>query len=132
MNPDALWAEAQPIPLHAIAALLALVLGGLQLVLRKGTRLHVLFGRIWVALMGVVALSSLFIFELRWIGPFSPIHLLSIVTLATLVQGMRTIRRGDVKAHKTAMVALYWQGLLLAGAFTFVPGRTMHAVVFGG
>jgi uncharacterized membrane protein len=29
------------------------------------------------------------------------------------------------------MLLLFWLALVLTGAFTFWPGRVMHAVVFG-
>jgi uncharacterized membrane protein len=35
-------------------------------------------------------------------------------------------------AHRNSMIQLYVLALLLTGAFTLVPGRTMHAVIFGG
>jgi uncharacterized membrane protein len=34
--------------------------------------------------------------------------------------------------HKTAMISLYIGALLIAGSLTLLPGRIMHAVVFGG
>jgi uncharacterized membrane protein len=37
-----------------------------------------------VALMALVAISSFWIHEIRLVGPFSPIHLLSIFVLAML------------------------------------------------
>jgi uncharacterized membrane protein len=30
------------------------------------------------------------------------------------------------------MIWIFIGGLVIAGAFTFVPGRIMHAVAFGG
>ena len=47
-----LLAEAPPIPLHAIVAMAALVVGALQLALPKGTRRHVSMGRAWVLALG--------------------------------------------------------------------------------
>src|SRR5262245_42267426 len=77
------------IPVHLSAALLALALGALVLVLPKGTRRHKLFGRLWVGLMVLIAVSSF------WIG-FSWIHLLSIWTLISLACAIWFIRRGNV------------------------------------
>ena len=36
-----------------------------------------------------------------------------------------------VTGHKFVMISIFCGGLLIAGLFTFVPGRIMHAVVFG-
>jgi len=41
-------------------------------------------------------------------------------------------RRHRVAAHRTAMMSLFIGALVIAGAFTLLPGRVMHAVVFGG
>ena len=81
--------------------------------------------------MLVVAVSSFLIHQLRVWGPFSPIHLLSIFTLVTLPIAVMHARRGRVAKHQWAMLSLFVGGLVIAGAFTFVPGRIMHAVVFG-
>lgn len=72
------------IRLHAYAALTAFALGGVQLARTKGTAQHRALGYTWVALMLVVALSLFWIHELRVWGDWSPIHLLSIFTLAML------------------------------------------------
>ena len=131
MTLDPLLSAAQPIPAHAVAALVALVAGGLQFALRKGTVLHRVTGWLWVGLMLLVALSSFFINDYRWIGPFSPIHILSVVTLFGLWEGLSAARRGDIAAHRAAMRSLYVFALIVAGTFTFLPGRIMHQVVFG-
>lgn len=130
MDATALASASPAIQLHAGAAILAFLLGTLVLLLKKGSPLHKAMGRVWVALMLVVALSSFFITEVRLLGPYSLIHALSVLTLLGLVQAVRAIRRGDVKAHRATMVGLYGGALILAGAFTLVPGRRMHAVLF--
>ncbi|WP_374619336.1 DUF2306 domain-containing protein [Devosia sp.] len=119
------------VQLHAAVALSALFLGALVLFNRKGTRLHRTLGRVWAALMLITAGSALFINEIRMIGPFSPIHLFSIVTFVGIVEGIRQIRRGDVRRHRATMQGLYFFALILTGAFTLLPGRRMHDVLFG-
>jgi uncharacterized membrane protein len=37
-----------------------------------------------------------------------------------------------VTQHRNAMIAMFAGALLIAGLFTFVPGRIMYAVAFGG
>jgi uncharacterized membrane protein len=119
------------VQIHAIAALAAMVLGAAVLFRRKGTRAHKLMGRVWVALMLITANSSLFINEIRMIGPFSPIHIFTLITYATLAQAIVAIRRGNVAAHRAAMQSLYFLALMITGAFTLLPGRRMHDVLFG-
>ncbi len=120
------------IQLHAIAAILAFVLGGIVLFRRKGDRLHRIGGRIWVALMLAAAVSSFFIHTIRMVGIWGPIHLLSIATLWYLVKGVRLARQRRILEHRTVMQTTYLGALVLAGGFTFWPGRIMHEVFFEG
>ena len=129
---EILFEQASPIPHHALAAFAAVIIGAIQLWMRKGGRVHRIMGYIWVALMATVALSSFFIHELRLVGAFSPIHLLSIFTLWSLYMAIRAAKDRRINAHRRWMQNLYVMALLITGAFTFLPGRTMHMVLFGG
>ncbi|MGL4198047.1 MAG: DUF2306 domain-containing protein, partial [Allorhizobium sp.] len=61
-----LLTDASPaIQFHVATAALALVLGGYLLAAAKGTSIHRLLGRIWIALIVATALSSFFIHSLR-------------------------------------------------------------------
>ena len=131
IDPSPLFQAAAPIPFHALAALAAARLGAMQLWRPKGGRLHRQLGYLWAALMAGVAISGLFIHELRMIGPFSPIHLLSLITLASLWIAISRARRRDIAGHRRVMLLLFWLALVLTGAFTFWPGRVMHQVLFG-
>lgn len=126
-----LFASGPLVTLHAFAALLALVLGISQLALTKGGTRHRAVGYIWVSLMVIVAVSSFWINELRVIGPFSPIHLLSIVTLVGLAAAIVAARSGNIKSHRIGMRWMFYAALIGAGAFTLLPGRDMHLVLFG-
>jgi len=116
---------------HAFAALGAFALGAVQLAAPKGTIPHRLFGWIWAALMLTVVISSFFIHQIRLWGPWSPIHLLSLFTLIMLPLAVLRARRHEVTKHRRAMTGLFVGALVIAGAFTLLPGRIMHAVVFG-
>jgi uncharacterized membrane protein len=122
---------APAIPLHAFAAMAAFALGLVQLLAPKGTLPHRTLGWIWVVLMVIVAGSSFWIHEIRVVGPWSPIHLLSIFSLVMLVVGVLAARSHKVGRHKKTMVSIYAGALIIAGFFAFMPGRIMHAVVFG-
>ena len=119
------------IQVHALAAIAAFGLGLAQLALPKGTFAHRTTGWIWVLLMLVVAMSSFLIHQIRLWGPWSPIHLLSIFTLVMLPLAVGHARRGKIANHQWAMLSLFVGALVIAGAFTFAPGRVMHAVAFG-
>lgn len=130
MDATALMEASPAIQIHAASAILALAIGTLMLVLRKGTRLHKGLGRTWIGLMLAVALSSFLITEVRLWGPYGPIHILSVFTLTGLYGGWRAAREGNIGAHRFAMISVYGMGLIGAGAFTLLPGRRMNAVVF--
>ncbi|THD75169.1 MAG: DUF2306 domain-containing protein [Bradyrhizobium sp.] len=122
---------APAIPLHAFAAMTAFVLGVVQLAAPKGTLSHRTLGWIWVCLMMTVALSSFWIHQIRLVGPWSPIHLLSIFTLVIVPLGVWKAHHHQVRGHRRIMIFTFSGALVVAGLFTLVPGRIMHAVVFG-
>jgi uncharacterized membrane protein len=124
--------QAEPvIRVHAFAAMGAFVLGCIQLLAPKGTLPHRAVGWTWVGLMLAVAVSAFFIHEIRLWGPWSPIHLIAIFTLVMLPVGVLRAHRHNVTAHRRTMLGLFIGGLVIAGIFTFAPGRVMHHVVFG-
>jgi uncharacterized membrane protein len=120
------------IQLHAYAALAAFALGVVQLARAKGTTNHRALGYTWVALMLVVAVSSFWIQDMRVWGPWSPIHLLSIMVLVMLPTAIYFARVHRVRGHKLTMLGIFSGALIIAGIFTLVPGRIMHRVLFGG
>ena len=128
---DFLLSQTFPIPLHAMVAMAAIIIGGLQLSLKKGTSLHKFMGRVWIGLMLIVSFTSFFIHELNLFGKYSPIHLLSIWTIIAVVLGVYFARIGNIKRHKIFMVYTYWLALVLTGFFTFYPGRVMNLIFLG-
>jgi uncharacterized membrane protein len=128
---EPLLSASPAIQVHAFAAMSAFALGIVQLAAPKGTLPHRTLGGIWVAIMFVVAISSFFIHELKIWGPWSPIHLLSIFTLVMLPLGVWRAHMHQVQAHRWTMISIFFGALVIAGLFTLVPGRIMHAVVFG-
>ena len=131
MNLAPLLDAVPAIRIHAFAAMTAFGLGVVQLSAPKGTLPHRTLGWIWVTLMLVVSVTAFFIHQIRLWGPWSPIHLLAIFTLAMLPVAVLAAHRHDVVRHRRAMIGLFVGALVIAGIFTFAPGRIMHAVVFG-
>ena len=78
-----------------------------------------------------MVIPSFFISELRLWGALSPIHLLSIWTLLSLVIAVYLARYVNIRQHKIWMVLLYILALLVTGVFTLWPGRVMHGEFFG-
>lgn len=126
------------IQVHAFGAMAAFVLGLIQFAAPKGTLPHRTLGMVWIALMIVVTASSIFIRpalvpELpleRWFGW---IHIFTVITALWIIIGVGHLLRGgaDLKRHKGPFLNIFIGGLIVAGAFAFLPGRIMHEVVFG-
>ncbi len=112
---------------HLITALLALGLGIANLGLTKGTFRHRVTGWLWIVAMLFVTLSSFGIRELND-GKFSWIHGLSAWTLFSLFAAVYSIRRSWIQVHAGFMVGTM-VGVLVAGAFTLVPGRFISTVL---
>ena len=129
-----LLAAPPVIQIHAFAALAAFALGIVQFAAPKGTLPHRTLGWIWVALMGTVAFSALFIHDPRlpalW-GLFSPIHVFVVTTATGVPLGVWYARNHRVSAHRKTMTRVFIGAMLIAGGFTFLPGRIMHAVATG-
>ncbi len=117
---------------HAACASAALVLGAFNLLRRrKGDPLHRTVGWAWAATMAYVSVSS---FWIRAIipGHLSPVHVLSVVTLASLLAGVFFAARRRTAAHRLFMRGAYF-GLL--GAFLaavampnrLIPRLALHA-----
>jgi uncharacterized membrane protein len=120
---------------HVATVVPAFVIGTYQIFAsRKGSPVHRTLGFVYLALMTVTAITTLFVHQLTPNSPFyglSPLHLLVPLTLFGVVGGLRGAITHNIAMHKTAMISLYIGGLLIAGGLTFLPGRIMHAVVFG-
>jgi uncharacterized membrane protein len=114
---------------HLATVFLALPLGIAQLVLPKGTFRHRTVGYIWCALMTVTALVSFTVHEINP-GGLSFIHLFSVLTLVLVPVIIFTARTGRVERHQRAALGLMSGGLLIAGLFTFLPGRALGQLVF--
>lgn len=126
-----LLSASPAIQVHALVAMAAFVIGAVQLARAKGDRAHRLLGYAWVAMMIVIAASSFLIHEInQWKG-FSWIHLISIYVLVSVPLAVVHARRGSISAHRKTMIGTFIGGLVVAGLFTFLPGRIMHAVLLG-
>ena len=131
MNLEYFTQSSLAIQIHIVVALLALGLGIVMLVRRKGSKSHKMIGRVWMGLMLAVAITAIFIREINN-GAFSWIHLFIPLTFFTAWEAVHYIRKGNVARHKRAVVGMFFGALLIPGAFSFMPGRTMWMIVFGG
>ncbi len=114
---------------HIALSLSAVVLGVTVLCMAKGTPRHRLIGRIWVAIMTMIAGGSFAIREINE-GGFSIIHGLSIFVLASMAYAIYKIRRGNRRAHFLAMIGCLI-GTVTAGIFALDRNRLIGGILFG-
>jgi uncharacterized membrane protein len=124
-----------PIKIHVATVLPAFLIGTWQIFAsHKGAPAHRALGYLYLTLMTITAIDTLFIHSLMPNGPFggfSPIHLLVFLTLFGVVGALRGAWTHNIAMHRGAMIGVYVGGILIAGTLAFLPGRVMHAVVFG-
>lgn len=114
--------------IHMATVIPALPLGAFVLVRRKGDRLHRITGRIWAALMMATALSSFGLTGM--IGHLGPIHILSVLTIVAMPRAILAARSGKIAAHRRGVTIVY-ASMVIAGFFTFLPGRILGNWLFG-
>ncbi len=120
--------------LHLGTVFPAFLIGTFLLINRKGTSKHKLLGKIYMTLMLITAIIT--IFMSAEIGPvlfghFGFIHLFTVLVLYSVPTAYFAARSGNINRHRGNMIGLYFGGLLIAGAFTFSPGRLLHGWFFG-
>lgn len=119
------------VQIHLVTALAALVFGTLMWIRPKGTRSHKLMGRLFVMMMVTTAFSAIFI-RLINRGQFSFIHLFVPLTFYASIECIWAIRNGKIKKHVKSVKGLYFGALFIPAFFSFMPGRIMHMMFFGG
>ena len=112
---------------HLCAAMIAAILGIWNLLSAKGTHRHKLVGRCWVVAMLAVTLPSFWILELAD-GSFSWIHGLTTFTLISMAVALWSIHNGRIRTHAITMIGTM-TGLLIAGFFAMMPGRTISRIL---
>lgn len=130
MNWQPLLDASLAIQLHLCTVVPAFILGTIQMVLPKGTRLHRWNGYAYMALMMFTATTTIFIPSFMG-GRFGYIHLFIPLTYVSVPWALYNARKGNVAAHRNSMIGLYIGGLLIAGSLAFAPGRLMHDMLFG-
>lgn len=114
---------------HVTGATLAFAIGCVLLAGVKGRAMHRTLGYVWVVAMAVTAISSFFLQSINP-GSFSIIHALSAWTMIVLPMGLAAARRKNIAKHRKEMTGMFVGGLLVAGLFSFLPGRLMWHLFF--
>ena len=84
-------------------------------------------------LMMITAIITLFMpaeVGSRFLNHFGWIHSFSFLTIYTVPTAYWAIKKGNVKAHKRKMIILYFGAIIIAGGFTFTPGRYLYNLIF--
>jgi uncharacterized membrane protein len=118
---------------HLATIVPAFLIGTVLLFMSKGTPVHKLLGRIYMPLMLVTAIITLFMPAVvgpRFGGHFGFIHGFSALVLYSVPTAYINARRGNVAKHRSAMIGLYVGGILIAGTFAFMPGRMLNQMLF--
>jgi len=131
MNFEPILTAPLAIQLHLATIVVALLATAVILPMTKGTRLHRITGWVWSVSMVATSIISFWISTIDVFWGFSPIHIFSLIVLFNVPYAIVSIRRGNVAAHKNAMMGVTIGALGVAGAFTFLPGRTMWEVFIG-
>jgi uncharacterized membrane protein len=115
--------------LHLTAIALAVPLGAVMFLSRKGARFHRIAGWTWVGLMLVGSLSPLLALNEPHYG-WNYIHLTIPLVLIALIPAVLAARRHQVRRHRAGMIWVYSM-LLFAGAGTLAPSRLIWRMFFG-
>tara|TARA_R110002126_G_scaffold30602_1_gene99758 strand:+ start:12471 stop:12839 length:369 start_codon:yes stop_codon:yes gene_type:complete len=118
---------------HLITVVPCFIIGTILLLIKKGTKTHIILGRVYMILMLLTALITLFMpadVGPRMLNHFGWIHSFSFLTIYTVPTAYFAIKKGNVKAHKRKMILLYFGAIIIAGGFTFVPGRYLYELLF--
>lgn len=124
------WVKETALAIHLSTVIPALPLGAYLLLAPKGTPVHKALGKLWLLLMLVTATATIWIRNIND-GGFSWIHLFVVVTYITAPKVILAARRGDMAKHRGEAASLFIYSLLIAGAASFLPHRTMWIWAFG-
>lgn len=130
LAPPTPWVADVALATHLATVIPAIPLGAYVILSRKGGARHKSLGMIWLSLMFVTAISTLFIRNFND-GRLSWIHLFTLITFIAIPQAIISARRGKIAAHKINMRNFFIGALIIAGITSFAPGRTMWQWAFG-
>jgi len=120
--------------IHLMLIIPCIILGAILILGKRGSNFHKNAGKIYLVLMGITGILTLFIpaqVGHKLFNHFGGLHLLSLLTLWTVPKAWLAIRKGDIKTHKNAMIRLYIGGIIIAGGFAiFAEGRYLNTLFF--
>jgi len=124
------WVHQAALTIHLVTVIPAIPLGTYVILSRKGGARHKLLGKIWLSLMFVTAIATIFIRNVND-GQFSWIHLFTLLTFIAVPRAILSARQGRIEQHKKHLRNFFIGALVIAGLTAFAPGRTMWQWAFG-
>ncbi len=119
---------------HLLTVVPCVFIGGYLLAARKGGIFHRRLGAIYMMLMLGTAIITLFIpagVGPQFLNHFGYLHILSFIVIWTVPTAFFDIKKGKRRSHQRKMIILYISGIIIAGGFTFFPGRYLYQLFFG-
>lgn len=121
------------IQLHIFFAVPALLVGPLALFRKRRDVVHKIAGYVWMISVLGLSITGLFIkSHVAVIGHFGPIHILSVLGIWGVLEGLYHIRIGNIAKHRATLQSVWFGAMGLAGLFTLLPGRVINRMIFGG
>lgn len=127
------WDEANAfVWAHLLTLIVALSLTPVLLLQKRGTRRHRQLGWVWASAMFATAAISFWVKKSSvGIGEWSPIHILSALTVVGVPLMVVRARQHRVEDHRRHVRNLVTGALLIAGFFTFPFGRMLGRWLLG-
>ncbi|WP_455200984.1 DUF2306 domain-containing protein [Kaarinaea lacus] len=119
--------------MHLATILPAFLIGTYLLLNRKGTSQHRLLGKLYMLLMLVTAVTTLFMpaeVGPQFLNHFGFIHIFSLLVLYNVPSAYVAAKSSNLRVHRGNMIGLYVGGILIAGSFALMPGRMLHDWLF--
>ena len=103
---------------HLATVVPCFIIGTILLLIEKGTKTHMIT-----------------VFMPAHVGPrilnhFGWIHIFSFLAIYTVPTAYWAIKKGNIRSHKRKMIILYFGAIIIAGGFTFMPGRYLYELFF--
>ncbi len=109
---------------HTIAAIIALITGGMILARTKGTLLHKRTGRVYGVSMLIVCISAFMIYRVQ--KTFGILHIFAVISTVTLILGMLPLYSKNYKDPIVMHLSwMYWSVIGLYCAFAAEIGTRL-------
>lgn len=119
---------------HLFLLLISFLIATYIMIAPKNTNKHKKLGSVYMALMLIATIISLFI-EAR-LGPtlfnhFGVLHLLSLFMLYIIPKAYMAQKEGNIKLHRNIMIGIYVGTIVVTIVFSLTPTILLNDWIFG-